>query len=304
MDSITTKDGFQFCDGDSIQLSVASGYESYVWSDSVTSSSRYIHDADTLSVIITNKSGCSAKIDNVVTEKLDNPVVSISATSNIFCEGDSVMLKGNGAKTYMWSTKKNDDSIKVSRARTYYLTGKDSSNCLGYDSIVTQHYESPKVAISSISDTLCEGDIMVLSASGAKSYLWSTQELSDSIQVSSGGEYYLAGKDSNNCLRYDTLVLKQVVCIDGISESNHLPFKAYPIPVTNKLKLIWNATSTEVLDLTCRDISGKPVLLSDVNFAGAYNGELEINTSTLSGGVYLLEIYTPSGAKHLRFIKN
>ncbi len=136
---------------------------------------------------------------------------------------------GVGNYTYLWSTGETTPSIEVP-AGTYQVTVKDESNCSKSVSITVVQPEMLMVDITSTS-ILCNGGQATLTAvagggTGNYSYLWSTGETTQSIQVSAG-TYSVVVQDSNLCSKSaeitviapDPLVLTidkmDVLCYNG-----------------------------------------------------------------------------------------
>lgn len=107
------------------------------------------------------------------------PVVTASAAPTTVCDGDSITFSGNGAVTYTWSgpstvTDGIATAMTVSSAGDYVVTGTDANGCIGMDTVSVAVNALPVVGISAQDTTVCSGDTIVLTASGADTYSWST----------------------------------------------------------------------------------------------------------------------------------
>ena len=139
------------------------------------------------------------------------PAPSVSITSNSpVCTGDTLTLTATGPNgaTYQWagpggySASGNPailPSPSISFAGVYTVTATVGANTYTATHTVTI-YMLPPVAISP-SNTLaiCQGDSVVVNASGAISYLWNTNAITPSLQVTTAGTYSVTGTDVNGC---------------------------------------------------------------------------------------------------------
>lgn len=130
----------------------------------------------TYTVIGTSSSGCSSS--NTFTIQVDSiPVLHISADTSI-CSGSIANLSVVGANLYQWSpsptfSSATDSLIRVSPSNTttYTVTGTGMNGCTVSSSVRVSVIPLP--ALQTITgDTLCEGQSVTLTATGATSYSW------------------------------------------------------------------------------------------------------------------------------------
>ena len=191
-----------FCQGGSVTLTATGGVSGqYLWSDGETSDSIVVTSSGTFTVSWTDANACSKTSDpvSVVVNPLPNVVITPSGPTT-FCQGGSVTLTASGATSYSWSTGSTDDHITVSSSGTYTVTGTDGNGCVNQASVTVTVNPLPNVTIgASGPTTFCQGGSVVLTASGAKSYLWSTGATADHITVTASGTYSVTGTDANGC---------------------------------------------------------------------------------------------------------
>ncbi len=196
---ITSDHATTFCLGDSVILtSVAAS--SYVWNNNETTQSITVLNAGTYFVKITDVNGCSATSAPVNTVVETFPVAIISANGpTTFCSGDSVLLSASGNGSYVWSTSDATSSIIVHDAGDYFLA---VANSCGTDT-ATITVTVNGLPISSVtpdgSTTFCAGDSVTLTANSANAYEWSSGAVTQSITVSTNGNYFVTIKDANGC---------------------------------------------------------------------------------------------------------
>jgi gliding motility-associated-like protein len=209
---------FSFCEGESITLSVNGNYSNYQWqlfNSNITganSSSLIVTQAGTYSLQLTIN-GCNTASPPVQVIVNTLPLANIIASSNVFCNGESISLQSeNIADTYQWLFNGsvlplNQQQINVGEAGTYQLTLTNAQGCTAQSNAVNI-LESVIQPVSIIYDTtfgFCVGEALTLTASpiGYATYQWylnsvpvSTQ---NTINASASGIYNLVVTNSDDC---------------------------------------------------------------------------------------------------------
>ena len=167
------------CVGETDTLT-ASGATSYIWRDGSTSNSIVVNPTVTSSYkVIGILNGCSSDSVEIQITVKPKPIVSISPTNTTICAGQSVTLTASGASSYVWSTGQSGNTIVVNPSvnSTYKVLGI-TNNCSSDSAtaIVNITTTNPTVSITKSPNvsTICEGDSVTLTASGANNYTWST----------------------------------------------------------------------------------------------------------------------------------
>ena len=120
------------------------------------------------------------------------------------------MLIATGADTYLWNTGELNASILITTTGTYTVTG---TNGCGQDvASITVLPAPPPVAQITGELLICTGSSTTLTASPATSYLWSTQQTTQSIAVNAPGVYTVTL--SNGCGSATTQVEVENVALD------------------------------------------------------------------------------------------
>ncbi|MFN3916687.1 MAG: LamG-like jellyroll fold domain-containing protein [Flavobacteriales bacterium] len=138
--------------------------------------------------------GCGAvALNNTATITIFAPhSVNITANGSLsFCTGDNVELTATTASSYLWSNGATTQSIIVNTSGTFSVTVTDTNGCSNTSSAVnTIENSNPTPVISANgSTTFCNGDNVILDASGGTSYLWNTGATTASILASQSGTY-------------------------------------------------------------------------------------------------------------------
>lgn len=209
-----------YCEGDTVIIS-ASGGQDYEWSGpdgfSSSSSANSLLQVSTNAtgnyvVTVTNAAGCSVvgQLNIIVNPQ---PVVSAS-NGGPYCSGDSIYLSASGAADYEWSGPggfaETSQTPVIENATTlmngnYTVTGTDNNGCQATSSTVLVVYETPNTLIAG-NDSVCEGQLLVLTASGAGSYVWNDGSVSASISINalSSGMYSVTGT-TGSCSSVDSI---------------------------------------------------------------------------------------------------
>ena len=173
------------CAGASTLLT-ANGASTYSWSPatSLSSSTGTAVTASpntntTYTVIGTSAAGCSDQI-NVAIDVIPLPIINILPANPSICMGASVNLVASGASTYSWSpntglNNSTGSTVTASPNSTtiYTVTGTAVTGCSASATTTVTVNTLPTVTVTPLSATICVGENVQLSASGANSYQWS-----------------------------------------------------------------------------------------------------------------------------------
>jgi hypothetical protein len=130
-----------------------------------------------------------------------------------FCIGGVAMLNaGSGFVSYSWSTGAPEDTtqlISVNQEGIYTVTVTDLNGCTASGSItVNPPYQETTEILGSLS--FCTGSSTILDAgNNYVSYDWSNGETTQTILVTSGGEYSVTVIDASGCIAMDTIIVEE-----------------------------------------------------------------------------------------------
>jgi gliding motility-associated-like protein len=201
------------CLGDALTLT-ASGADTYVWDGGVTDGLAFTPDlgTTTYTVIATDANGCenTATVDVTV-----NPLPVIDAGADLeICEGETVTLTGSGADTYTWDGGVTDGVAFTPGlgTTTYTVTGTDANGC--ENTAIVDITVNPLPLVDAGADvTLCLGDELTLTASGADTYVWDGG-VTDGIAFTPGAgitTYTVTGTDVNGCTSTDDVIVSVTI---------------------------------------------------------------------------------------------
>jgi uncharacterized protein YegL len=143
----------------------------------------------------------------------DGPTI-VPAGPIAICEGDFVRLSASSGFTdYQWSTGDTTRAIVVRKAGVYRVTARNLAGTpitSGHVSVTVIPIPAPRLTVS---DTLrlCPGasfDLGIADSSGITQFLWSTNEISNSIRVTGPGQYFVTVTNTTGCTgNSDTLTV-------------------------------------------------------------------------------------------------
>lgn len=184
----------------------ASGGASYLWNNGLTTATINVSPSVTTSynVQVTSADGC-IDLDTVVVTVLPTPVVALPDPT--ICQGSNTTLDaGNAGATFAWSTNASTQTINVSAAGDYIVTVTLPSGCNNTDTATVTI--STSLTVNPGNPGICPGDTATLNAGNpGASYVWSTGDLSQTIQASTPGTYSVTVTDANNCTGTGTSVV-------------------------------------------------------------------------------------------------
>lgn len=166
-------------------INASGGYVSYSWTGPQTFSTQNIvpNFSGTYTVEATDGVGCvsSATINVTI-----NPVpvdAVISSEGDTLCPGitNTALSLSNSYLLYQWNTGETTPEITVSDAGTYSANVADANGCVATFSFDLASIEFDLVATNTGG---CVDGAVALTASGGKTYLWSTGETGTTIVVS------------------------------------------------------------------------------------------------------------------------
>lgn len=195
------------CTGASILLDPGSGGATYQWAHGPTSQTVTISTPGSYAVTATSAMGCPAH-DSILIGNHAVPALQLASTG-VICAGDSLLLDPNLiAATYLWSTGATSPTIYVSQPDTYYVDVVDTNGCAGSDTTMLSWVAPPTVALGG-DTSLCPSALpLELDAGNAgATYLWTTGDSTQTIDVFAAGVYGVQLTDTNGCSGADSILL-------------------------------------------------------------------------------------------------
>ncbi|MEM6318518.1 MAG: gliding motility-associated C-terminal domain-containing protein [Bacteroidota bacterium] len=290
---LTTSSDVSICAGQSTTLAV-SGASNYQWFPAATldnpNSANPVAsptETTTYSVISPNTNGC---MDTArVTVFVNPPPEAVACEDKTICLGDSIQLIVTTHDQYSWSptnTLLNPTSgVPIAfptQTTTYTVQVTDANGCTDTDEVTVFVIPPPTVNAGN-DQTICAGNSVRLTASGATRYNWSpttglsNANLSNPIaNPTQTTTYTVTGTDANGCTDTDQVTVfvqpnagitvspNVSICSGGSAQlsvtggSNYVWSPATGLSNTNTTNPIANPTTTTTYTVTGVSASGCP----------------------------------------------
>lgn len=208
-----------FCQGSSTLLtaSAAGTGNSFVWSNGTTGAVNTVTTGGIQTVTVTTASGC--QFQQSVTVNMDPQIfINIATPGEINCTNSQVTLNASNSiyqpgAVFSWTATgggiivsgANTLTPVVSAAGTYTLTITSATpmGCSTSQSVtVIKNITPPTISVSAPATTICLGDSILLTASGAATYTWGGLTGTGNMQTLSPTAtttYTVTGTGANGC---------------------------------------------------------------------------------------------------------
>lgn len=229
--------GTSICPGSSVALSASGADSAYTWSpgaglSSSTGSNVIASPSSTTTYTVTgtNVTGCTNSFSFTVTIRA---LPNVSAGNDKFiCQGDTVNINASGGTSFNWSPQtglsaSSGTTVQAypSISSTYVVTATGTNGCTATDTVSVTVWNLPPVQAGP-DVSICRGDTISLTASGASTYTWSpalglgsTTGSTVSAFPTTTRNYIVTGRDSNNCRNRDTITV-QVFTLPPVNTGN------------------------------------------------------------------------------------
>ncbi|UTW66827.1 T9SS type A sorting domain-containing protein [bacterium SCSIO 12643] len=224
------------CMGDSIDL-IANSNANIQWNTGTGSVIRVSPQQNTMYyVTATDNSGC-IRLDSVEVTVWNLPGLNI-APVNPICLGESATIQANSNESLVWNTGATNSSIAVSPSvnTTYSVIATDANGCVNSDSIHLTVWPKPTLNVNA-SDTICEGDSVLLSATSNAASVWDVGGNPVYASPTSSTHYFVTATNNYGCTTMDSTLI--VVHVKPQLSVNSVA----PICVGQSVVLHANATS-------------------------------------------------------------
>jgi PKD repeat protein len=284
---------------DSVTLSIAQNYSTYLWSNGATTKNIVIKSAGTYSCTISDVNGCSGITSiNVLNRKIVNIPQIQSAKSSICFANDSVELTTtSGFNGYSWSTnQQGTNKVYIKNAGSYSVTVYNNYGCSASASKVVNSAPSNTLTIG-LKPSYCIKDSLVSFTTSSSIPCLSSQKTFNNVTASNlNFKNYVAGKymasytciDTNNCSTVITKEISLVNCpLSGLATddvSNKII--VYPNPARNSFVI-------EFLEMGQYQIAIYSTLGQLIHNQSVDNEkQLKMDVSKWAKGLYYIRIYS------------
>lgn len=253
----------------------------YTWSTGAGGTSINVNSSGNYWVSVLNANGCSdadTQAVSITNYPQSNPIITPAVP--VICNGQAVNLSTTVPfSSYTWSTSATSSSINVSVAGPYSVITQDVNGCM--DTASTNVIASNITVNISGDSILCPGEITTLTAGGGSGYTWNTSATTNSINVSTPGNYSVMSTNANGCSDSDTITVGTSSITVSITGDNILcPGETSTLTASGGGSYIWSTSAT----------TGS----INVNTAGNYSasstnadGCIDVDTITVTNSVFV-----------------
>ncbi|MBA3664487.1 MAG: T9SS type A sorting domain-containing protein, partial [Bacteroidetes bacterium] len=249
-------------------------------------------------VVGTNSVGC---ISQPVTSSITvNAAPVISVNSGSICSGKSFTIVPSGASVY--SIQGGSAVVSPSANTSYTVTGVSSAGCSssGFVTSSVSVIASPSVSVSASSNTICTGQSVTVTASGANSYSWNTGSTQSSVAGSPtiNTVYSVTGTSSLTGCGTSVNINVTVSACTGLSEVSFSSVDGYvfPNPTNGRVTIQLQDNLRKNIEIT--DCTGKTVLSTSTT-----SETVDVDLSSFSNGIYNVKIQSGSFVKVMKINK-
>lgn len=278
------------CSSQNLELTasaIGDGPLTYSWTGNGTFS-----DATVLTPTVTNPSGSyTLSVSNIcgTATAVINPTVNITptvqVTSAAICNGGTATITASGANTYTWSTNANTASITDNPTveTTYTVTGTSAQGCLAssFATATISIISTPTISVNNA--TICSGSQATLTANGASSYTWSTNQNATSISVSpSIDESYTVTASVAGCAgTFSNVANVTVNALPAVSISTLNPLctgESATLTASGANTYTWSANSQTLTSIVVTPTTNTTYTLTGRSSAGCINNSVRTVT--------------------------
>ena len=187
----------------SVSVSGGTAAYSYTWSPGgITTQTVSGLSAGNYTVNIKDNNGCTTSQTVSITQPASPISVSFTNAPTSCTGNGTVTAIGNGGVspyTYSWNTGANTATLPGVSPGTYTVIVTDANLCTKTGTVSVSANSQPTVGVNS--PIICNGDITILTGTGASTYTWSTSAITPSISVnpSSNTTFTVTGTAANGC---------------------------------------------------------------------------------------------------------
>jgi len=187
-----------YCVGDTVTLTAPEA-DMYIWSTGESTQTITTTGSGSYNVVVDNGDCTTDLSQNVIFNA--SPNVNLGFDQE-FCESVFFSLCGPlGMQSYLWCDGSTSQCIDgFVENQTYCLTVTSYSGCEATDSITFSITDPivPEISVIGGTENACAGDTLILQSSLAVQS-WNTGDFTQSIEVTSSGDYWLLATDMNGC---------------------------------------------------------------------------------------------------------
>ena len=144
------------------------------------------------------------------------------------------------------------------------------------------------------SATICQGEQVILTASGSADYVWDNSILSPSYTVSpsSAGnvEYVVIATDENGCVSSDTVNITVLDC-SSVGDILEFPVILFPNPTDGDFVVKHQSNQNDIKSISIFDVRTRLISSRETSYSNGHLNE-RFDISTFRSGIYFVQLIT------------
>lgn len=295
----------EVCDGETIDLTATTGFDSYVWNTSDTDEFITVSSSGQYSVTVTDANGCegTSVIANVTVQSTPSPVITANGPL-LFCEGETITLTtASNQGAYLWDiTGGTNPSTVVQESGNYFVTVTNQFGCEGVSNMIS-------VDVTPMDDAIIldSGNDLTVDPPGT-GYQWFLN--GDPIPGATGidytaiqsGNYHVEYIGPNGCPT-STPLLEFTVQVGVEEYSIFDALDVYPNPGKGEFTVRGLLPTTEDVTIEVTNMLGQ-ALQPTIRISDTNDFNQPVNISGFANGVYFLRISAAESTVTVRYIKS
>jgi hypothetical protein len=289
------------CPGKTSSLS-AVGANTYSWVGLGTGSNRTVNpiSATTYTVIGKNMFGCATTATLQVTV-YPLPTLTAQQSATSVCPSSVLGFTASGAISYTWNTGAIGTITTVTPATnsTYTVYGSNAEGCVSSKTLAVITRSVPLITIYQSADSLCPGEVITFTATGANSYTWLPGGLISSTFSASpfiSSVYNAIGSSVNSCTQVSFVMVTVDPCTNVHDNDEFLKdLHIFPNPTHDQISIKFNHKGHKKINM----FSSIGLMILEKSTME----ELEtIYLSAYSKGVYFIKVAQEENFKFFKVI--
>ena len=246
-------------------------------------------------VSVIDTAGCIA-IDVVnVGSTFDAPTLNLGNDVNACIGAEVILTAGGGYASYSWNTGASTPSIVAALSQAYDLTVSNTAGCFASDTINVQFVTQPIVDLGP--DTIvCIDDfnptITLDAGEGFNFYEWSTNDTTQTIDVSTGGAYTVSVSEFVGCFGSDQVIVVFDTCVnvtvDNILNASGPSIAIYPNPNRGLFTIESKGLPLGDYQIKIMNASGQSIINKQIRITGSASNLTEIDVQSKARGLYMM----------------
>jgi hypothetical protein len=268
----------------------ATGASTYSWLSVGSGSVRTVAPISNHVYTVTGKNtfGC-ATTGTILLSTYTLASISVAQTATSVCPSGVVSFTASGANTYIWNTGANGSITTVTPAvnSTYTVYGANTQSCTSSATPAVVTRSVPVISIRQSTNSICAGEAVTFTASGASSYTWLPgNKISAHFTVNPlvTAVYNAIGRSPNSCTNVAIAGVEVNPCTEIDENTEQInKLKIFPNPSQGLMTLLFSYEGKKEINIFSP--------LGNLIFGSSTIESFEkIGLSGLSAGIYFIRV--------------